>query len=233
VTPSQRIGAPKIVPSDPDYLATKRIRLGQERMDEPEAGLAEAISREFGILPLNILYEWEPVVSRPRLMIVLERWAERSFFMQGPWDIKPELEARLRASFNASALFHRAMGPAAEKCGERAFLILKAFEPIANAESNHRIPKEVIEDLRHRFEADGVWVLSRYGSIVTCFFGTRRQREHAAANGMQDRIRSAYGELLRAHDQFGYITDPGKHVSFDDKENLDRNYEGSLFNYYR
>lgn len=221
-----------IVPSDPDYQATKRIKLGLETLDPACVELAGSIRQAFGLRPLNILYEWVPSANRPRLQIVFERWRERESFLIGPWNIEPDKELTLRRLFHNTALFHSPIGPSGTAQGDRAFLILSAFEPVAKAESNGCIPIEAIEALGEQFSGEGVWRFDRFGSTVTCFFRTQEQLERSARNGVRERVRSAYAPLLSACDTFGYIQEPGEHVLFDSKENLDTNYEGNLYYYH-
>ena len=73
-----------IVPSDPDYQATKRIKQGLDQMGVPEIELADTLQREFGVRPLNILYEWVATAGRARLRVVFERYSEAHWSFIGP-----------------------------------------------------------------------------------------------------------------------------------------------------
>lgn len=221
-----------IVPSDPDYQATKRIKQGLDQMGVPETELAEALQREFGVRPLNILYEWEPNVNSPRLQIVFEHARQKDLFYAGPWELDAAKEDLLWRCFRSSTLRQVPIGPTGRSDGDRAFMIINAFEPIAKAECNQRIPQAQIEALRVRFAEHGVWKFDRFGSTVTCFFHTEEQLLRSATDGSRAVIASAYARLISEHDEFGYCSAPAEQVLFDSKENLDTNYEGNLYYYH-
>jgi hypothetical protein len=221
-----------IVPSDLDYQATKRIKLGLERMGPPEIELADALQREFVIRPLNILYEWVATAGRARLTVVFERYSEAAGFWSGPLQIDGAKEARIWKAFHSSAIAQLPIGPSSGRTGSTPFLIISAFEPIANAECNQRIPQAQIDVLRVRFAEHGVWMFDRFGSIATCFFHTEEQLLRSATDGSRVWIAEAYSALITEYDEFGYCVSPMEQVLFDSKENLDTNFEGNLYYYH-
>ncbi len=221
-----------IVPSDPDYVATKRIKLGLERMGPPGSELADRIQQEFGIRPLNILYEWVATAGRARLMVVFERYAEAAGFWSGPLQIDGAKEARIWKAFHAIAIAGSPIGPSSDRTASTPFLIITAFEPIAKAECNQRIPQAHLDALIVQFAKHGVWKFDRFGSTVTCFFHTKDQLLRSNSDGSRAVIASAYARLITAHDEFGYCTAPTEQVFFDSKANLDTNFEGNLYYYH-
>ena len=221
-----------IVPSDPDYQATKRIKQGLDQLGVPETELAEALQREFGVRPLNILYEWVATAGRARLTVVFERYSVSAGFWSGPLEIDGAKEALVWKAFNASAMAQLPIGPLSGRTGSKPFLIINAFEPIAKAECNQRIPQAQIEGFTVQFAEHGVWKFDRFGSTVTCFFQTEEQLLRSATDGSRAVIASAYARLISEHDEFGYCSAPAEQVLFDSKENLDTNYEGNLYYYH-
>ncbi|MBK8613408.1 MAG: hypothetical protein IPN85_07915 [Flavobacteriales bacterium] len=221
-----------IVPSDPDYQATKRIKQGLDQMGVPEIELADTLQREFGVRPLNILYEWVATAGRARLRVVFERYSEAAGFWSSPLQIDGAKEARIWKAFHASAIAGSPIGPSSDRTASTPFLIITAFEPIAKAECNHRIPQAQIDALRVRFAEHGVWKFDRFGSTVTCFFHTGEQLLRSATDGSRAVIAAAYAGLITAHDEFGYCMAPIEQVLFDSKANLDTNFEGNLYYYH-
>ncbi len=221
-----------IVPSDPDYQATKRIKLGLERMGPPGSELADRIQQEFGVRPLNILYEWVATADRARLMVVFECFAEASGFFSGPLQIDGAKEAKIWKAFHLSAIAQLPIGPSSGRIGSTPFLIITAFEPIAKAECNQGIPQAQIDALVVQFAKHGVWIFDRFGSTVTCFFHTEDQLLRSNSDGSRASIAVAYAGLIAEHDEFGYCDSPLEQVLFDSKENLDTNFEGNLYYYH-
>jgi hypothetical protein len=221
-----------IVPSDPDYQATKRIKQGLDRMGLPETELADTLQQKFGVRPLNILYEWVATADRARLRVVFERYAEAAGFWSGPLQIDGAKEAMVWKAFNSSAMAQLPIGPSSDRTGSTPFLIISAFEPIAKAECNQRIPQAQIDALVVQFAEHGVWMFDRFGSTVTCFFHTEDQLLRSSSDGSHAVIASAYARLITAHDEFGYCKAPTEQVFFDSKANLDTNFEGNLYYYH-
>jgi hypothetical protein len=73
----------------------------------------------------------------------------------------------------------------------------------------------------------------RHSNPWWCFF--KRMRISPKIPGMEfvKRFTKDYWQALEKHDEFA-VFQPGElAVTFDSKENLDRNYEGNLFYYFK
>jgi len=53
------------------------------------------------------------------------------------------------------------------------------------------------------------------------------------ANGVSPMILDDYYSLLKGYDELNYFTRQNIYIKFDSKENLEKNYQGSLFYYSR
>ncbi|MEO7211553.1 hypothetical protein [Mucilaginibacter sp.] len=72
-----------IVPSDKDYQDTKLIKQGKAEMKSDFKPLCDWINKEYGIKPINIIYDVIYSGGRiPRLQVVLEFWKEKTFFLE-------------------------------------------------------------------------------------------------------------------------------------------------------
>src|SRR5262245_55035658 len=79
-----------ITHNDPVYVATKRIKQGRDRLEEPFAGLARWISATWGVTVLSIDHKSPDTVwpgtehlTRPRLRIILEFEKDLDAFLRG------------------------------------------------------------------------------------------------------------------------------------------------------
>lgn len=222
-----------IVPSDEEYQQTKRIKQGLERLVPPTDRIADDISAQYGIRPLNVLLEWVDTARRHRLMVIFERSNEAMVFKVDHFTNDPEKER----SFINSAM--EVLGAKRVSVGgwpvfrDRVFVIIKAFEPIARAECNDHVPAAEIERLTHRYAEEGLWEISRFGSVTTFMFQTDDMVEKIKQSGLGEELRAAYFQLEKPWDQFGYLQPTNQNVRFDSRENFEKNYEGNWYYYYK
>jgi hypothetical protein len=87
--------------------------------------------------------------------------------------------------------------------------------------------------LTEELAALGVWRVTGSLGQVVVFYLTQDDIEAKMANGQSDAIARRCYELVRPRDQFGYLTFANFPIVFDSKENLDANYGGSEFYYFR
>ncbi len=222
-----------IVPSDADYQQTKRIKQGLERLAPPKDRIVDDIFAQYGVRPLNVLLEWVDTARWHRLMVIFDRSEEVELFKVDHFTNDPDKERSFigitmdvlgekRVSVGGWPVFR-----------DRIFVIIRAFEPIARAECNDHVPAVEIELLKHRYEEEGLWEISRFGSATTFMFQTDGMVESIKQNGLGEELRAAYFELEKPWDEFGYLEPANQNVIFDSRENFEKNYEGNWYYYYK
>ena len=65
------------------------------------------------------------------------------------------------------------------------------------------------------------------------FYKTNRDLMQYAANGISKQLSLDWNECIQATDEFGYCKNSTWAVHFDSHENVEKNYEGSYFFYFR
>ena len=108
-----------------------------------------------------------------------------------------------------------------------------SFEPIAKDEANENIPEIKISKLQSDLDIQDLWKISRSFSSVTFFFYTEKQAEYYSNSETRKEITNKYYNLLKEYDEFNYYQIDFFSILLDSKENLDENYKGSFFYYYR
>jgi hypothetical protein len=89
------------------------------------------------------------------------------------------------------------------------------------------------EALIAQFSADLIWnIINQQGEIVV-FFVNEAVKKDALARGLGYQIRQACFDRIQHYDEFHYFTPENFLVIYESKENLDRNYRGNLFNYWK
>jgi hypothetical protein len=219
-----------ITSGDDAYRKTKRIKQGRATLSAPFAELAAWISAQWQVTVLNILHELpELLEGRPRLRVVLEHPRERRVFEDesGYDESKQQAVAARFAEIVGRDRRHSRYSVAG------LLVVFTAFSPLALEEADGRLSKRRIRALQKRAANPQLWTIHRWFGRVTFMFHTDEQAQAAARSGLRERYADLYFALLRKHDEFGYLNRAEFSVELDSKENLDRNYGGSWFNYDR
>ena len=217
-----------VTASDPEYLATKRIKLGQARLDGAAGELAAWIATTYGVTVLNVVCNARTASRGPRLQIIVEHRTEAEKFHEGV-NFDPQKQRAIRDRY--LEIISKDGSTKADVDG--LFVVFSAFAPIAREETHSRVTDAEIAALLARIADPALWHISRCFSRVTFFFYTEEQLRRAEAAGKRGEYSRKYFELLAGRDEFGYLDRDGFLVDFDTKENFDANFQGSWFYYYR
>jgi hypothetical protein len=215
---------------DPEYKRAKLIKQGKDYIPAPYDQLARWITQRWGIKILDVAHEIIRPTNRPRLQIVVEQESEKLFFTLTPFGqtlppVEREVVEQLRSLLEAN--------PPPQLDSDGIFVIFSAFAPIAMEEANGRIPQEEISALRTKLANPEVWEIRKNFRSATFLFLTDLQAELAATRGLKEIYTDRYFELIKNHDEFGYLKREKFRVHFDSKENFDTKYGSSWFHYDR
>jgi len=70
-------------------------------------------------------------------------------------------------------------------------------------------------------------------SWIVVFYMTDKVLNENIKNGTNDNIKNDCLRLLRLYDEFDYFNEKTLKLTFDSKQNLDENYQGNSFYYFR
>ena len=216
-----------ITASDREYKATKRIRQGKKTLAPPFDELAAWISAKWSVSVLNVIYDRANSLHAPRIQVILEYEADKKKFYRGMNFDRTKQKA-------VASRFLEIIGRCEtdDFAVDGLFVVFSAFAPIAKQEADSHIPDAEVAALKKLIGDRSLWEISRCFGHVTFFFYTDSQVRAAAAKGLKETYSRMYFELLKPHDEFGYLRPQDFAVSFDSKQNFDENYESSWFYYY-
>ena len=218
-----------LVPSDRDYLETKRIKIKGIELPAPLNELAAWIDSTYDVHVLNIRTDTVEPDSRPRLQVILETESDaRKFLDQDFLNFDRHEATKVLARYEELLAQH---GKYSNVDGW--FAVFSSFESVARVEANQSIPEKDIERLEESLDNEDLWAIRRNFDGVTFFFHTDKQARKYEADGLRSVYEKEYAALLRQHDEFGYLEKRGISVSFDSKENFDTNYQSNWFYYDR
>src|SRR5262245_37459463 len=127
-----------IVPSDPDYQETKRIKLENLPLSWPFNELASHIQAAYDVQVLNIRYDTVMPDDRPRLSVVLEfEHDARKFKTEKTnyFGFDERKQNQVREQFEKIVSISRQ----SQFTLDRLFVIFQSFEQVARIEANEAI----------------------------------------------------------------------------------------------
>jgi hypothetical protein len=222
-----------VTPQDKDYQQTKWIKQTGIPLIWPFDELADWITTNYSLPPLNLFYDTIIVGhrERPRLMVIFETPEDAAKFREPErfGNFKKEDQRRVREKFGS--LITARGDP--RFSAEGLIVPFVAFEPVAIVEAVESVTKEQLEQLRADLANDDLWQISRLFNSVTFLFFTDAQAAEYESEGLKAPYSERFLRLVEPHDEFGYIKKRGISVRFDSKENFDKNYQGNWFYYYK
>ncbi|MBP8115080.1 MAG: hypothetical protein KAY50_06975 [Chitinophagaceae bacterium] len=234
-----------IVSTDPDYLDTKLVKQGLKKLDPIFQELADWINQKFDTLVLNIYFnKIEVDKNRPRLSIIFEYYHDAIKFRDqiGNFDsnkqimvaekFKQILSKNTNTNNHLFARLFNKLKPSKFDT-EKLLVIFDEFEPVAREEVNAKIPQTEIDRLKQEIASKNVWEIYREFATTTYFFYTDKQIEDYITDGTTQIMTQQYFDILKKYDEFDYIKPDTYFLTFDSKENFDKNFEGNWFWYSR
>lgn len=231
--------------SDKQYKATKQIMLGKSKMNSEFRQLAYFIDKTFGVKTINIIYDSFGKDKRPRLNICFEYQKEKQIFYDTDglnFDSKKQktIAGKFREILKEQGIITKKSfwGLFSETKNtnykfENIWIFYSAFEPIAKAEANEKIPQEKVVELKTQIANKDIWEISRCFSGTTFFLYTEEQVKFYENSELIKEWSKKYHDLLEQYDEFGYFEQNSFTINLDSKENFDKNYQSNWFYYYK
>jgi hypothetical protein len=213
---------------DKEYLETKAIKKGLKQLESPFSDLAERIKAEFGVRPLNIMYDILPHNKQPRLQIIFE-WHKDTIAFKSENGLFFDTTKQESVTNTVNDLIQKYPDYSADNL----LVIFNAFEPIAREEANRNISNEKLEKLKEDMNSGDIWQIKRSFSTGIFFFYTEEQLKKNDNDLTKNKFKTAYLKLLKESDEFGYIYEANFSIKLDSKENFDKNYQSNWFYYYK
>jgi hypothetical protein len=116
---------------------------------------------------------------------------------------------------------------------DNLFVVFSAFAPLACEEADSRLTDKQIEKLKVGLNNPDLWLISRCFGKVTVMFYTEQQLSKYDTAEVKEEYASKYFELVKANDEFGYLSSSDFSVSFDSKQNIDEKFESNWYYYYK
>jgi len=214
------------LPSDIEYIKTKSIKKRNSELEFPMRELQNWFFEEYGIKPINIIYEILEHNKKPRLNIIWEIDSHKEKFIVSSNEFN-EKENLIINKFKEITKLEKNFKT------ENLFIIFSHFSYVALIEANEKIKESEIKELESYLSEFGVWKIFKHFSSALCILNTNKQLEESKTGKVNEIITEKYRELISCYDEFGYSTDVKLNLLFDSKEKIDKEYGGNLSNYFR
>jgi hypothetical protein len=220
-----------ITPDDKDYIETKRILLGQKEMLPIAMELRSWLKGRYGVNMVNFecgCIKEANRIDRYRLGIILDRERDVTKMQKSPLVNNPAYERDISAYFIDLAKKYDHTGI---KNPDKFFICYHNFSNVARTDATWNSIKK--NSARIRRSHKNVWGVECAFDSAVVFYKTVKDVEESGKNGVSRKIRKLYFDTLKEYDEFGYFTMDDLDMVFDSKENLDKNYQGRVFYYFR
>jgi hypothetical protein len=89
------------------------------------------------------------------------------------------------------------------------------------------------KNIMSKFAESNIWDMTACSSWIVVFYMTDKGLNENIKNGTNENIKNDCLRLLRLYDEFDYFNEKTLKLTFDSKQNLDENYQGNSFYYFR
>ncbi|MGD9632982.1 MAG: hypothetical protein AB7G28_16785 [Pirellulales bacterium] len=169
-----------------------------------------------------------PAAGLPRLNVILETDADYELWMTDAVTIRPDVERRLKAQFKGLA----SQDPDNDYTYDFLLVVDNFSDECLGFACRNFLRTDAAKIVRN-FSAVPIWKIDGFSRHLVVFLKTDRDIQINETNGTCAAITKRCFDAVKQHDEFDYLTNASFRMTFDSKQNLDKNFNGSLFYYWR
>ena len=211
---------------EPNYSETLSVMRGASELPPVYADLKEYIESTHAICVVNFVLD-EIQGNRPRLRVLLLDDVKR---MMDGYNYEKEKQVDIAEAFLRLKERH---GFLPERSLENLFVCYSDFRMDIQSEVAGKACIDAIPAIeRQMCWRAKIWKMDKVFTSLYVFYETVAQVDKYADNGVSVKITETYAKYIHVYDEFGVFQN-GPTIIFDSKENVDKNYQGNLFYYFR
>ncbi|MBA6156158.1 hypothetical protein H3Z83_06450 [Tenacibaculum sp. S7007] len=212
--------------SEKEYIETKRIKDGESTLEYPFNQLQDWFNLNYGVAPINFIYEILPHNNKPRLNLVWEKDSDKDVFLTN-WRDYGEKEKEIIYEFQRITKLDTKYST------DKLFVINDNFSGRVLSIANQKIEELEIEKLKKKFIDRGLWKIMKNFSGVILFLNTQKDKEVWESQKIKEEFSESYSEILGKYEHYGYTNEIKTHVILDSKERIDNEYNGDFNRFMR
>ena len=218
--------------NDIQNIQTKKVLRGETKVDSLKQGLMDWISNRFKINVINIEYDKIDQGKRDRLNVIVKKRIDADKMHHNGPDYsgyKKEYQQEILDAFLKIYDGSNFMDFDAEF---KPWVCYHVFDDVAISEANGEIGIEKLSEITKEYSEIGIWQIVQFFEATIVFLFEVKQLEELD-KGKAESLRKRLFKEVKAHDEFDILKEDRFTINFDTKENLDKNYEGDMINYFR
>jgi len=217
--------------NDQLFSLVRSTKLGQLQLPLVLAQLRDWIHYDFGVSVVHIGFDHidiGPCTGRPRLNVVLETDSDYDSWKTDVVTIRPDVERRVLSQF-----VKLAHAKPETYDTDDILLTLDNFADECLGRACAAFLETDSDRITNEFAAVPIWKIDAHSRYLVVFLKTDKEIQLKSNDDTRKKIAIRCFDAVKAFDEFGYLSNDSFRLTFDSKENLDKNYNGSLFNYWR
>ena len=214
------------------YQETLDLLKGRKSLSPMYAELKAWLYDEFRVTAYNFEFRemnWSYAPGKYRLFIQLSSKADYDSMFDGG-NYSAEKQAAISEKLCELALQYHM--PDVENY-QNVFVAYCDFSEEIRSDYNGKAYLLLKEELKEKYTRHSVWDIIALFSSLTVFYQTDADIRLNQDNGVSKQIKDEYYDTLHRLDEFHVFSYEHFNVTFDSKENLDNNFEGNLFYYFK
>jgi hypothetical protein len=218
-----------ILLDDELYKETKSIVLGEHKKSELLNELSDWCMKTYSIRILNIQFSKlneDENSSLYRLYIIVKDTEDFEKMYTAPFRLNEVYEKQITDEFRRLALKYQYTDPVNL---QRFIVRFNDFSEESKTDANWQAVEEAKDSITSKYPM--VWHIEAIFSSSVVFYYSDDEISRNEKAGISQKIVDDYYSILKKYDELNYFTPENLAIKFDSKENLDKNYQGSLFNY--
>ncbi len=214
------------------YLETLDILRGKRQLPPIFSELKDWLYKEYHVTAYNFTFEKMPV-SHPtyqnRLYILLSSGSDYRAMFDG---LNYGQDKQVAITAKLAELAGKVSDPAAPQYAEAFVAYCNFFEELASV-SIRNAYNLIEKKLTRKYSRHSVWKIMPFFSSVAVFFMSEADLQTNQQNSIARQIKADFYRALHQLDEFKVFSYESLNITYDSKENLDQNYQGNLYYYFK
>lgn len=223
-----------VLVGDREYNETLQILRGKKELAPIYLELKNWLIERFGVTAYNFVFEkikYNNPENRYQLYILLSSTKDyHKMHEKGYCSYDRKKQDEISRQFNELALKYEF---AHESKSKDVWICYNDFSVEIKTDVNSRAYKEIGNSIKEKYGKYSLWELCPAFTSVVVFYQKDSHIKKNSENGISDMIRKDYFEVLLKCDEFNVYKTDEFIMTFDSKENLDKNYSGNLYYYFK
>jgi len=215
------------------YKRARQAKLGNSCLSGPLEEIRLWVNSRYSINVIDVVYDTidlGPHEGRPRLNLIIETTQDYGKLNKDIINLKPNINRSILNTF--SRIVAGSASPS-QYDTDNIHLITDDFSREAMGRAAERFIRNETQAVVNKFPNANIWEISGHSTLIVVFYYKEGEISQNQKNGQNEAIRKVCYEGVKWYDEFDYFCPENFSLKFDSKENVDKNYEGSMFYYWR